>query len=170
VAQNSVNCLVKSTLKCVRNAFNTCWLYKSRSKWDPSMFNAQLTMLWYRSTNWLAGLYANIPVNTGEYFRLNDFWAALQKQNGINKCWYCESFIFRHRQLQLIRRILFMYTYMSVCVCTGARQHMYTLSKYIIRYIYMQKFSTCKIYHWHYAILGYHNNELSSVNTLHDRK
>jgi hypothetical protein len=37
------------------------------------MFGAQLRMLWYSSTNWLAGLNVNIPVNMKEYFRLNDF-------------------------------------------------------------------------------------------------
>jgi hypothetical protein len=40
-----------------------------------SMFIAQLTTLWYRSANWLAGL--RILVDTREYFRLTDFWVIL---------------------------------------------------------------------------------------------
>jgi hypothetical protein len=38
-----------------------------------SVFSAQLTVLWYRPTNWLAGVSLNIPVNTREYFRLTYF-------------------------------------------------------------------------------------------------
>jgi hypothetical protein len=32
------------------------------------MFSAQLTTLWYRSTNCLAGLHLNIPLKTREWF------------------------------------------------------------------------------------------------------
>jgi hypothetical protein len=42
-----------------------------------STFNAQLTALWCRSTNWLAGLNLNIPVNAKECWRLTDFWATM---------------------------------------------------------------------------------------------
>jgi hypothetical protein len=38
-----------------------------------SMFNRQLTMLWCRSANWLAGLNLNIPVITRECFTLTGF-------------------------------------------------------------------------------------------------
>jgi hypothetical protein len=41
------------------------------------MFNAQITALWYRCTNWEAGLNPSIPVNMREYFRLTDFWTTL---------------------------------------------------------------------------------------------
>jgi hypothetical protein len=41
------------------------------------MFSAQLTMLWYRSKNWLEGLNLNIYFNTRECFRLAEFWPAL---------------------------------------------------------------------------------------------
>jgi hypothetical protein len=44
-----------------------------------SMFNAQLTRMWYRSANWLEGINLNITVNTREYFRLTYFWASLCK-------------------------------------------------------------------------------------------
>jgi hypothetical protein len=40
------------------------------------MFNAQLTMLWYNSTNWLAGLNLTIPLMR-KSFRLTDFWVTL---------------------------------------------------------------------------------------------
>jgi hypothetical protein len=42
-----------------------------------SIFNAQLTTLRYRSTDWLAGLNLNIPVNMRECFKLPDFWPTL---------------------------------------------------------------------------------------------
>jgi hypothetical protein len=42
-----------------------------------SVFSAQLAALLYRSTNWLAGLNVNIPVNTKESFRLIDFLGTL---------------------------------------------------------------------------------------------
>jgi hypothetical protein len=32
-------------------------------------------MLWYNSTNWLAGLNVNIPTNKREFFRLAKFGA-----------------------------------------------------------------------------------------------
>jgi hypothetical protein len=42
-----------------------------------SMFSAQLTILWYRSTNWQAGSNLSIPVNMRECFRLIDLWVTL---------------------------------------------------------------------------------------------
>jgi hypothetical protein len=42
-----------------------------------SMFSAQLTTLWCRSTNSLAGLNLNIAGEVREYFRLTDFWVTL---------------------------------------------------------------------------------------------
>jgi hypothetical protein len=43
VAQNSVLCLAKYTLKYVKHFFITKWTYKNGSKWDPrrSMHNSQ---------------------------------------------------------------------------------------------------------------------------------
>jgi hypothetical protein len=35
--------------------------------------------------------------------------------------------------------------------------------------MYVKRFE-CEIYHCHYEISGYHTNELSSVNTLYERK
>jgi ABC-type arginine/histidine transport system permease subunit len=40
---------------------------------SSSVFKAQLTTLWYPSTNWLAGINLNIPFNAKEYFRLAYF-------------------------------------------------------------------------------------------------
>jgi hypothetical protein len=39
------------------------------------VFNEQLTMLWHHSTNQLAGLNMNIPINMRECFTITDFWA-----------------------------------------------------------------------------------------------
>lgn len=50
---------------------------------SPSMLNSQLAMLWHHFTNHLVGLNVNIPVNMTEYFRLTDFWAALQIKDEI---------------------------------------------------------------------------------------
>jgi hypothetical protein len=74
VSQKSVNLSENCTLKYVRHFFITHWIYKNSSK-KISMFSAQLTNLWHRSTNWLAGLNLNIPVNTWKCFRLLDVWA-----------------------------------------------------------------------------------------------
>jgi hypothetical protein len=52
----------------------------------PSMSNAQLSTLWYRSTNWLADLNLNIPANTRDCFMLIDFLATLYF--GISKAVY----------------------------------------------------------------------------------
>jgi hypothetical protein len=41
------------------------------------ILQVQLTMLWYRSTNLLAGLILNIPGNTRERLKLTEFWASL---------------------------------------------------------------------------------------------
>jgi hypothetical protein len=38
-----------------------------------SMFSTHLTMLWYRSTKWLAALNLNIPFNRTECFSLTEF-------------------------------------------------------------------------------------------------
>jgi hypothetical protein len=45
------------------------------------VFNAKLTTLWYRCTNWLVGLNLNIPVNARECFRLTDVWATLHSSS-----------------------------------------------------------------------------------------
>lgn len=42
-----------------------------------NMFNAQLTMMLYRSMNWLVGMNLNFPINTTECFMLTDFWTTL---------------------------------------------------------------------------------------------
>jgi hypothetical protein len=42
-----------------------------------SMLNAQISTLWYRSAYGLVNLNLNIPVNTGEYVKLTEFWTAL---------------------------------------------------------------------------------------------
>jgi hypothetical protein len=72
MAQKSVNWLVKRTLKYVGNV-SYYLLNLQKLLIRSSILSAQLTMLWYRCTNWLAGLYLNIPVNTRECFRLTDF-------------------------------------------------------------------------------------------------
>jgi hypothetical protein len=53
------------------------WLMKRIQRHVINLFSAQLTSLWYRATNWLAGLNLNISVNTREYFTLADFRATL---------------------------------------------------------------------------------------------
>jgi hypothetical protein len=52
-----------------------------------SNLNSQLTTLWYRSTNRLAGLNLNILVNTRECFKLTDFWAALYNEEAHAPLW-----------------------------------------------------------------------------------
>jgi hypothetical protein len=75
IAQLSVNLSVKCTPKYFRNVLITYWIYKNCSTWDLKMLSAQLTMLWYRSTNWLAGFNLKIPFHTRERSKLVDFWA-----------------------------------------------------------------------------------------------
>jgi hypothetical protein len=65
--------------KCPYYLLNLQKLFEMRS----SVFSAQLTTLWYRSTNRLAGLNLNIPVNTKECFRLTDFWDTLYLPRGL---------------------------------------------------------------------------------------
>jgi hypothetical protein len=68
MGQKSVNQLVNYTLNYDRNIyylFNFDKLFEMR----PSMFNAQLTDLRYRSTNLLAGLNVNILRSTRERIR-----------------------------------------------------------------------------------------------------
>jgi hypothetical protein len=71
--QKSLNWLVKYTLKYIINFLFTYLIYKYFFEMRSSMFNAQLRVLFYFSTNRLADLNMNIPVNTREYFRLTDF-------------------------------------------------------------------------------------------------
>jgi hypothetical protein len=84
VTQESVNWSVKCALKRIRNALITYWIYKKLFGMRSSMFSAQLTTLWYRSTNRLADLNQNIPVETREWFRLTDLWAALHIPNNFS--------------------------------------------------------------------------------------
>lgn len=42
-----------------------------------NIFNVQLTMLWHCSTDWLAGINLNFPINMTECFTLTDFCATL---------------------------------------------------------------------------------------------
>jgi hypothetical protein len=76
VAQMSVNCSVNCILKYLRNSIlliNIRKLLKTKFY----MFNEQLTALWYRTINWLAGLNWNIPIASWGCIRLTDFWASL---------------------------------------------------------------------------------------------
>lgn len=50
--------------------------FTKMSEMRSSMFNVQLTKLWYCSTYWLAHFNLNIPINMRKYFRLIDFWAS----------------------------------------------------------------------------------------------
>jgi hypothetical protein len=77
MSQKSVNWLVKCTLKYVRSVLISITVFIKFYEIGPSMFNAQLTALWYRSTYWLAGLNLNVPVNSTVCFGLTDFWATL---------------------------------------------------------------------------------------------
>jgi hypothetical protein len=58
---------------------------------SSSVFNSQLDTMLYRSTNLLARLNLNIPVNTSKYFRLTDFWATLYYSVNLNAMtnWSC---------------------------------------------------------------------------------
>jgi hypothetical protein len=54
-------------------------MYKKFFEIRSFLFNAQITVLWNRSKNWLAGLNLNIADNTTEYIKLTDFWGTLYK-------------------------------------------------------------------------------------------
>jgi hypothetical protein len=75
--QKTVNCLVKCTLKYVRNFLYYWTNLQKLFQMRCFMVKAQLTTLWYRSTNWLVALNLNVPVNVTECFTLADFWDTL---------------------------------------------------------------------------------------------
>jgi hypothetical protein len=61
-----------------------------------SMFSAQLTTLWYRSTNCLAGFSPKIPINTTQYFRLITFLDILTHLLIRSSCTFTVSRLFFH--------------------------------------------------------------------------
>jgi hypothetical protein len=64
---------VKCTLKCVRSFFITYWIYRNVYILRSFMSDTRLAVLWFCSVDWLAGSSLNLPINTGECFRLTDF-------------------------------------------------------------------------------------------------
>jgi hypothetical protein len=111
VSQESVNWLVKCTWKYITNffycmlckgyakihltlslgpsrsitlSFITKLIYKNYSKWDTPRSVNKSQCCDKSSSNWLAGLNLNIPVNTWECLRLTDFWVTLFFSRKIN--------------------------------------------------------------------------------------
>jgi hypothetical protein len=89
-------------VQCMLNTLEIPSLHTEFIKIVPTeILHFQCTSLWYQSTNWMADLNLNIPVNTKEFFRLAEFRVTIHTiYIGLSDCCIFCSELSVYRYLQ----------------------------------------------------------------------